>query len=187
MLDTRSNRFTHLPDCFGEAMIFDIDKNGTFYTTSGNNIKAISLDAPHKQEIISLHALGEVSHILSVDKKLYICTLGSGMIVYDTSLKTINTYTSYNSNLPSNYCYSSRLTLNGKLILIGDRGITMFDTDKKTFASIKQDYLKAPIIYGCGICISKENIIYVGDTKGITRVEESDFYLRYNINNRFIF
>lgn len=92
-------------------MIFDIDKNGTFYTTSGNNIKAISLDTPHKQEIISLHALGEVSHILSVDKKLYICTLGSGMIVYDTSLKTINTYTSYNSNLPSNYCYSSRLTL----------------------------------------------------------------------------
>lgn len=79
------------------------------------------------------------------------------------------------------------IDLNGKLILIGDRGITMFDTDKKTFASIKQDYLKAPIIYGCGICISKENIIYVGDTKGITRVEESDFYLRYNINNRFIF
>lgn len=38
LLDTRSNRFTHLPDCFGEAMIFDIDKNGTFYTTSGNNI-----------------------------------------------------------------------------------------------------------------------------------------------------
>lgn len=197
LLDTRSNRFTHLPDCFGEAMIFDIDKNGTFYTTSGNNIKAISLDTPHKQEIISLHALGEVSHILSVDKKLYICTLGSGMIVYDTSLKTINTYTSYNSNLPSNYCYSSRLTLNGKLILIGDRGITMFDTDKKTFASIKQDYLKAPIIYGCGICISKENIIYVGDTKGITRVEESDFlsplqhkqpiyFSNINVNNAII-
>ena len=40
LLDTRSNRFTHLPDCFGEAMIFDIDKNGTFYTTSGNNIKS---------------------------------------------------------------------------------------------------------------------------------------------------
>lgn len=197
LLDTRSNRFTHLPDCFGEAMIFDIDKNGTFYTTSGNNIKAISLDTPNKQEIISLHALGEVSHILSVDKKLYICTLGSGMIVYDTSLKTINTYTSYNSNLPSNYCYSSRLTLNGKLILIGDRGITMFDTDKKTFASIKQDYLKAPIIYGCGICISKENIIYVGDTKGITRVEESDFlsplqhkqpiyFSNINVNNAII-
>ena len=27
----------------------------------------------------------------------------------------------------------------------------MFDTDKKTFASIKQDYLKAPIIYGVTI------------------------------------
>ena len=52
-----------------KQLIFDIDKNGTFYTTSGNNIKAISLDTPHKQEIISLHALGEVSHILSVDKK----------------------------------------------------------------------------------------------------------------------
>lgn len=73
----------------------------------------------------------------------------------------------------------------------------MFDTDKKTFASIKQDYLKAPIIYGCGICISKENIIYVGDTKGITRVEESDFlsplqhkqpiyFSNINVNNAII-
>lgn len=175
LLDTQLNRFTHLPDCFGEAMIFDIDENGIFYTTSGNNIKAISLNTPHNEETISLHTVGEISHILSVDNKLYICTLGSGMIVYDTSLKTIDTYTSYNSNLPSNYCYSSQLTLSGKLILTGDRGITMFDTDKKTFASIKQDYLKAPIILGCGICISKENVIYVGDTKGITRVEESDF------------
>lgn len=174
-LNPQSNNFTKLPKCFGEALIFDISEEGVFYTTQGNDIRAISMEKPAEAAVIHLHIKGDVSHILAAKNKLYICTLGSGLLVYDTMSKKLETYTQSNSSLPSNYCYSSQLTSNGKLILISDKGISMFDIYKKTFVTIKQKYLKAPIISGCGICISADNVIYVGDTKGITRVEETDF------------
>lgn len=174
-LDTKQNVFKKYPDFFEETLTFDIDENDVFYATKGNDIMAISLNEPYNRQIIELHIQGEISHILSAQNRLYISTLGSGLLVYDISTKKLETYTKDNSNLPSNYCYVSQLTSNGKLMITGDKGITMFDTTGKTFSTIKQNYLKAPIIWGCGICVAPNNVIYVGDTKGITRVEESDF------------
>lgn len=174
-LDTKSNKFTKLPKCFGEAFIFDISEDGVFYTARGNNIRAVSMRKRDEAEDIDLHIKGDIAHILAANNKLYICTLGSGFLVYDVVNKKLTTYSLSNSSLPSNYCYASQLTSNGKLVLTSDKGISMFDIRKKTFMTIKQKYLKAPIIFGCGICISSDNVIYVGDTKGITRVEENDF------------
>lgn len=173
-LDPETDKFTVLTEFPKGSIIFDIDKNGTFYFVEGGKLIIIPLGNSHKKEVVDIKTRGEISYILATDNKLYISTLGCGLIEYDKSSRSLKKYTTENSDLPSNYCYSSGLTNNNKLILTGDKGITMFDIEKNTFLCIRQNYLKAPIINGCGVCVS-DDYIYIGDTKGITRIDESDF------------
>lgn len=181
MLTPDTDQFTFLfkPDTY--CTNFDIDDAGNLYANQLDKIMIVSLLNPSQKEYIKLQDMGykgSVSHILATHDSVYICTLGSGLLCYNRITKQMTVYNTDNSTLVSNYCYNVENTTNGKLILTGDEGITLFDPVKQTFARLGQRevYLKAPIIRDCGIYVSPLNKIYVGDTKGVTQLSEDEFH-----------
>ena len=181
MLEPETNQFTFLFKPKVYCTNFDIDDEGNFYANQSDKIMIVPLSDVSQKEYIELQDMGykgSVSHIQTTDDGAYICTLGSGLLYYNRTAKKVTAYNTDNSALPSNYCYNVKRTMNGKFILTGDKGITLFNPVEQTFVRLgqKEVYLKAPIIRDCGIYVSPSNKIYVGDTKGVTLLSEDEFH-----------
>lgn len=179
-LDSNDNQFVPLLGLSGIYVDFDIDEQGVLYLMQGHHLIISSVWGDPKQDhILHLDAYsGGLSGIQATENGVYICTLGAGLLFYDKKTEQITQYTSQNSGLPSDYCYKSKETVDRKLIVTGDQGITLFNPEEQTFVTFKQyEYFPdANIIRECGVYVSSDNSIYVGDTKGVTFLHEADFH-----------
>lgn len=201
-LDPLTNHFTFLFKPESYCINFDIDEEGNFYANQADQVVIVSLLDVTRQCCIKLQDMGykgSISHVQVMKNGVYICTLGNGLLFYDRKTKNMTVYNAENSTLPSNYCYNAKQTASNKLILTGDRGIILFDPIEESFTGLgqKEVYLRAPIIRDCGIYVSPDNRIYIGDTKGVTllkeeeirapQIEESSLYFStLYVNNRLI-
>lgn len=175
-LNTQNNKFTKLPIEYDLCMFFDITNDGELYY-SKNNLLIITNLYNYKSKRIKLFQEGTISNILATDSGAYICTLGKGLFFYNKNTQSLTSYSTKNSNIVSDYCYNIQQSSDKKLILTCDKGIMLFNLDNKNFILLDSKYIKAPIINGCGILTTPDNYIYIGDTKGITLIKESDFEL----------
>ena len=180
-LDPQTDCFTFLfkPDLY--CTDFDIDEEGNLYANQGDRIMLVPLSDISRKSFIELQDRGykgNVSHLLATEDGAYICTLGSGLLHYNRGTGQITVYNTDNSTLPSNYCYNVKRTSTNKYILTGDKGITLFDPSGPAFIRLGQRevYLKAPIIRDCSIYVSSSDKIYIGDTKGVTLLNEDEFH-----------
>lgn len=179
-LDPATNHFTFLFKPHSYCTNFDIDKDGNFYANQADKVMIISLSDLSQKHFLRLQDMGYkggIARIRATKDGAYICTLGSGLLFYDKNTRKVTAYNTNNSTLPSDYCYNIKQTTSNKLILTGDRGITLFDPAEQTFIRLgqKEIYLRAPIIRDCGIYVSGDNKIYIGDTKGVTLLTEDEF------------
>lgn len=179
-LDPSTNRFTFLFKPHSYCINFDIDEQGNFYANQGDKIQIVSLTDVSQQILLRLQEMGykgSVAHVQAMKDGAYVCTLGSGLLYYNRNTKEVTVYNTRNSTLPSDYCYNVKRTVSNKLILTGDRGITLFDPAGQSFIRLgqKEINLRAPIIRDCGIYVSPTNKIYIGDTKGVTLLNEEEF------------
>lgn len=176
-LDPVTNHFTFLFKPESYCINFDIDAEGNFYANQADKVVIVPLSDVTQRSTLKLQDMGykgSISHVRVTKDGAYICTLGSGLLFYDRNIKKMIVYNTENSTLPSNYCYNVKQTASNKFILTGDRGIILFDPKEQSFTSLgqKEVYLKAPIIRDCGIYVSSDNKIYIGDTKGVTLLAE---------------
>lgn len=186
-LDTNTDLFTKLESFYGAPTIFDISPDGTFYSSYNDKILSISLDSSTKNTEIKLPDNVAVSQITATKSHIYICTLGFGMLVYSPSTKSLDSYKAPDLNILSNYCYDAKETSSGKILITSDKGIMLYNPSDKKIVSIDHNYLKAPIINGCGVLVDNNNDIFIGDTKGITYFRESDFYSSQEIPGEIYF
>ena len=81
------------------------------------------------------------------------------------------------AQLPGDFCYNLCRTQDGKILITGDKGVTCFVPSEGTFTTIDlmRNFPSTHIINGCGILVSGEGSIYIGDTKGVTVFSENEF------------
>ena len=178
VLKPDSDRFSPLPTGGRIFVIYDIDDAGTFYGISGNRLFIGPCSELQHPETVDLKKYGlrsEVTALLPVSDGVYLCTKGDGLLFYHRKQKTMTSYHTGNSGISSNYCYRIAFVHPNQAVITSDQGIMLFDSEKKTFSRLEQKNSSFPIIDGCGLYVSPEGEIYVGDTKGVTLIKETDF------------
>lgn len=199
VLDIATNEINMLiPDLY-YCECFDLDKrNDNIYLIDKNDLKIFSQKEIKYIDNIKLkdkYTKGEISHIISADNGIYICTLGSGLLYYNKTSKSFVKFNMQNSQIPSDYCYNIEKYDDNSYIVITDTGISLFRPDLNSFSTINNDS-RYPLVKGSGLCISS-SYIYVGDIKGVTLIgedifkknEDVDFNIYFSglyINNQLI-
>lgn len=170
-LDPDLNRFERLTeDRYCEW--FDIDEEGTMYVMGSYSFTYFSLDNATYKKTVWLDAhggRGNLSQILVHRNKLYICTLGSGLYLFDKRPGTLQRLSETEGGLPSNYCYAVQPVDSARLLVLGDAGISLLSTTERHVRTLVVDTYAsdAAVIDGCGL-FTDGRLVYVGDTKGVT-------------------
>lgn len=173
---TRS--FSMLPIPYSTKFTFD--SNDRLYCLSSGDVYQynISSDAPAVFVDSVLSSIkASFNSILSARNGLYLSTDGEGLFFYNIENRQLTQYTQEKNHLPSNYCYNLKLTPTQNILFTSDKGITFYSPNLQTFQSIDISKIitNAYIIKDCGILMTGDGSIYVGDTKGFSRMHENDF------------
>lgn len=109
---------------------------------------------------------------------IYITTLGLGLLKFDPQTETFTSYTAEKGQLLSNYCYNVAESPLGHLIVIGDKGLSILNTEKGLLKSISISQLLPISSFNRGnaILVCKNGEIFVSTTEGLISFFEEDLY-----------
>lgn len=179
-LDVNTRRFHKLdvPDNYYEY--FDIDPDGNLYLAQNTSFLIIDLSASKEMQEIPLpleNNKAKITRIRSTDTGAYVSTLGGGMFFYERATGKITHYTAGDGQLPSDFCYNLCISHDNSILVTSDRGVTCFYPDERRFTTLnlRDDFASSYIISGCGLSVSDEGKIFIGDTQGVTVLSENDF------------
>lgn len=179
-LDTKTQQFSKLkvPAAYYEC--FDIDSEGNMYLCGWNSIQLVRLNKTEKPTRLTLSPKSHNAYITRVratEQGAYISTLGAGLFFYDKETGKISHYTAEDHQLPSNFCYNMVVSQSGNVLITTDMGVTCYSPGESRFTTIDltENFPSTYIINGCGLFVSVDNRVFVGDTKGVTVFAESEF------------
>ena len=110
----------------------------------------------------------------STDRKLYIGTDGSGLLIYDLNEHSFTSYKSSNSNLISNNINAILAKANGSILLSTDKGISSFSPQKKEFTNWTKEQGLMVSHFNPSSAIAIQNKYYLfGGSDGIIGFDES--------------
>lgn len=179
-LDTQTQKFHRINIPFAFYEHFDIDAEGNLYMVGWKNVLCTHVEHPESIVYVPLaegDSKATPTRVLATSDGVYIGTLGMGLFFYDRQTRNMAHYTSRNNQLPGDFCYNLCRTQDGKILITGDKGVTCFVPSEGTFTTIDlmRNFPSTHIINGCGILVSGEGSIYIGDTKGVTVFSENEF------------
>lgn len=179
-LDTQTHKFHRINIPFAFYEHFDIDAEGNLYMVGWKNVLCTHVEHPESIVYVPLaegDSKATPTRVLATSDGVYIGTLGMGLFFYDRQTRNMAHYTSRNNQLPGDFCYNLCRTQDGKILITGDKGVTCFVPSEGTFTTIDlmRNFPSTHIINGCGILVSGEGSIYIGDTKGVTVFSENEF------------
>lgn len=197
--DTDTFEQLNLPSNF--CRHFELDEEGFVWGTLWKELIRINPKDPADVQIIDLAEYGcpfDITKVKVTKHGVYAGTLGSGLYFYNKATREITRYTAEESQLLSDYCYNIAETQQGNLLIASDKGITLFYPGSQTFRSIgcNLGFPASAIMNGCGVYVSGNNDIFVGDVQGITEFRENDlsvldekpqlYFSRLAVHNQFI-
>lgn len=180
---------------------FDLDEEGFVWGTLWKRLIRVNLRDPGDVQNIDLAQYGcpfNITKVKVTKHGVYVGTLGFGLYFYNKTTKEVTHYTAEETQLLSNYCYNVAETQQGNLLIVSDKGITLFYPGSQTFRSIgcNLGFPASAIMNGCGVYVSGNNDIFVGDVQGITEFRENDlsaldeeqqlYFSRLVVNNQFV-
>lgn len=179
-LDTQTQKFHKINIPFAFYEHFDIDAEGNLYMVGWKNVLCTHVEHPESIVYVPLaegDSKATPTRVLATANGVYIGTLGMGLFFYDRQTRNMAHYTSRNNQLPGDFCYNLCRTQDGKILITGDKGVTCFVPSEGTFTTIDlmSNFPSTHIINGCGILVSGDGSIYIGDTKGVTVFSENEF------------
>lgn len=191
-LDTQTQKFHRINIPFAFYEHFDIDAEGNLYMVGWKNVLCTHVEHPESIVYVPLaegDSKATPTRVLATSDGVYIGTLGMGLFFYDRQTRNMAHYTSRNNQLPGDFCYNLCRTQDGKILITGDKGVTCFVPSEGTFTTIDlmSNFPSTHIINGCGILVSGEGSIYIGDTKGVTVFSENEFNKTGTANENPIF
>ena len=175
-LDTQTQKFHRINIPFAFYEHFDIDAEGNLYMVGWKNVLCTHVEHPESIVYVPLaegDSKATPTRVLATSDGVYIGTLGMGLFFYDRQTRNMAHYTSRNNQLPGDFCYNLCRTQDGKILITGDKGVTCFVPF--TTIDLMRNFPSTHIINGCGILVSGEGSIYIGDTKGVTVFSENEF------------
>lgn len=178
LFDPVTKKFTKLPIPYTTKFTFD--SSNMLYSLSEGNIyqNVLSMDEPSSTIVNAFSSIkASFNSILYARNGVYVSTNGEGLFFYNLETKKLMQYTHEKNQLPSDYCYNLKLTPSQNILIASDKGVTFFSPSLQTFQSIDISKIitNAYVIKDCGILTTGDGSIYVGDTKGFSRLHESDF------------
>ena len=119
----------------------------------------------------------QITHVCATTSGVYVSTLGGGVFFYERATGKIRHYTAGDQQLPSDFCYNVCTLHDGRVLITSDRGVTCLQPHEKSFITLnlRDDFSSSYIINGCGMFVSDEGRIFIGDTQGVTVLSEKDF------------
>lgn len=176
MMDPQTNEFTRLHTNF-YCQNFDLDNKGNAWLLVWGSLIRLNLSNPKDVTYIPLKERGvkfRPTKVKVTPQGIYFGSLGSGLFCYHPETQKMVNYTTKNGQLLSDYCYNLALTQLGNLLITSDKGITLFSPINDTFRSIElsADFPSPVIINDCGIYVTSDNEIYIGDIQGLTAFHE---------------
>lgn len=111
---------------------------------------------------------GRISDLLVMDSLMYIATVGQGLLVFNG--KSIRSYNTANSDLPSNYCSHTHLDTHGHFWISTTNGLVKslkVDMDKRAPVFVTYD-IKDGLSSNEVLCtISEGDDLYIGSKAGL--------------------
>ena len=181
---------------------FDIDNNGRAWLLVWGRLICIDLKNPKNVSSINLKDYGcpfRPTKVKATAWGIYFGTLGAGIYYYSPQTKQVINYTAKKGQLLSDYCYNLAVTKLGNILITSDKGISLFSPNSQSFRSMELpwDFPAPAIINDCGVFVTANNQIYVGDVQGITGFHENDlrmhngklklYFSKLSVNNRPIY
>lgn len=160
--------------------IFDIDREGNIYCTSGHRVYRIGRPTSGTATTTLIASLDRKilpTQLCATNDGLLITTLGNGIIhcPYDGSQeKYVNTA---NSRLPDDYCYAISKGTGDHVYVTTERHVARLNIRDRSIQSINfSDFFpESHIINECALLGLADGDILVGSTKGITRLNDNSF------------
>ena len=186
----QSNQLREITKINDYCIDFKITNNGTFIARRPHLLEIFSLSTPNNKKYVNLlkHGFqGEISSLLLEEDGVYLMTLGNGILHYNLNTGEITSYTEEQHNIPTNYCYQSKRISDEQMVVTCDKGAFMFNPKEKSFGLFKDSERQISVMRECGLTASEDGHIYIGDTKGISKLSGEDFQFKENKNYSIFF
>lgn len=179
-LDVKTQRFHKLDVPSSYYEYFDIDPEGNMYLARSTSFLLVNLNRTDEVKTVSLPLddnYMQITHVCATTSGVYVSTLGGGVFFYKRATGKIRHYTAGDQQLPSDFCYNVCTLHDGRVLITSDRGVTCLQPHEKSFITLnlRDDFSSSYIINGCGMFVSDESRIFIGDTQGVTVLSEKDF------------
>lgn len=173
-------------EAIGKAkkLTFHIDtKNRLWLVTNGllcihlttHQIKEYFYD-PHNKCSIGKCAINSIYESHSGD--IYFSSMGSGIFKYNPSSDDFENYTEKKHGLISDYCYSISETPSGYLLLLHNKGLSLFDPHNAKSGMFRSSS-HFPILgfnTGNSVYVTNRQEIFIGGMNGLVSFFERDLY-----------
>ncbi len=161
---------------------FDIDKEGNLYCTSAlyhtvYKIYNPTSDTPNIVSIMPHDPKLYPTQICAIEKGVLIATLGNGLLFYPYDGSPVQHINTTNSRLPDDYCYAISKGSGDEVYVTTANNVVKLDMADLSMQTVNfSDYFpESHIINECALLSLADGDILVGSTKGITRLNNSDF------------
>lgn len=161
---------------------FFIDRKDRLWVTGKNGIRSIHLKTGEIKEYnynISGEASSDITDIFENYKgDLFFASLGAGIFRYNPNSDDFDNYTEEKNGLPSNYCYHISETPSGKLIVLYNKGFTLFNPDEPDEYSFRTSsgFPIAGFNKGNTVYVTGGKEIFIGGINGLISFRENDLY-----------
>ncbi len=170
--------------CVGTKIYtFFIDTKDRLWLCKTNGIKSINLKSGEiheynydKKNERSICRLGIINMFENRKGELFFASAGAGIFKYNPETNDFDNYTEEKNGLLSNYCYHISETPSGNLILLHNKGFSIFNPQKPN-EHIFSSSSKFPISgfnAGNTSYTTRNNEIFVGGVNGLVSFFESD-------------
>lgn len=167
-----------------QCVNFAVDSKDNIWLGYAQGIRRISLKDEKDQTVYltgqkGLGRFGITKVLEDRSGRMFFGSHGSGVFSLDQKTGTFTGYSAENDLLRSNYCYDIVQSIQGYLIISGDKGLSFLDPDKKVLkaAELGTALPISGINDGCGILVCRNGEIFVGGTDGATSFFEQDLFL----------
>lgn len=153
----------------GNIYMIDRDAVVRLHSTGNGNVTETT--------VCESGSLGSLTSLLCTDKGLYVGTLGNGLFFFRDYTSPPRHFSTENSSIRDNYCYSLNTDGQGHVFILTSDHIVRMDASRHTFENLlfSDFFPDSHIIAESNIVMAPSGDLLVGSTKGVTVIHDYDF------------